>query len=57
MQAIVRAINSTSPLYNDGIIVIADDVTTNLANDTVAARYIDSGIVSCGGITAHATLT
>ena len=57
MQAIVRAINATSPLYNDGIIVIADDVTTNLANDNVSARYIDSGITSCGGITAHAALS
>ena len=28
MQTIVRAINSSAPLYNDGVIVVADDVTT-----------------------------
>ena len=28
MQAIIRAINSTGPLYNDGVIVVADPVTS-----------------------------
>tara|TARA_R100000664_G_C2722485_1_gene115522 strand:- start:54 stop:461 length:408 start_codon:yes stop_codon:yes gene_type:complete len=57
MQAIVRAINSTGPLYNDGIIVIADDVTTTIGDATVDAKYIDEGIVSCGAITVAAALS
>ena len=57
MQTIVRAINSTAPLYNDGVIVVADDVVTNLADDTVAAKYIDSGITSCGAISVFSALS
>ena len=57
MQTIVRVINSTSPLYNDGVITIADDVTTNLANETVSAVYIDSGITSCGAISVAGALS
>ena len=57
MQTIVRAINSTKPLYNDGVIVVADDVTTNLADGTVSAVYIDGGITSCGAITVAGALT
>ena len=57
MQKIVRVINSTYPLYNDGVITIADDVTTNLANETVSAVYIDDGITSCGAITVAAAFS
>jgi len=49
IRSIVQAINGNK-LYNDGVIVIADDMVTNLANDTVSAKYIDSGITSCGAI-------
>lgn len=57
IQTIVRAINSSAPLYNDGVIVVADDVTTTLADATVAAKYIDGGITSCGAITVAAALS
>ena len=57
MQTIVRAINSYAPLYNDGVIVVADDVTTTFADATVAAKYIDSGITDCGAITIKAALS
>ena len=53
IRTIVQAINSNK-LYTDGIIVIADDVTTNLADEVVSAKYIDSGITSCGDITVDA---
>ena len=54
IQTIVRAINSTAPLYNDGVI---DGVTTTFADATVAAQYIDEGITSCGNITVAAALS
>jgi len=63
MQTIVRAINSTAPLYNDGVITVADDVTTTYltssagADETVSAVVIDSGITSCGAITVAAALS
>ena len=63
LQTIVRAINSTAPLYNDGVITVADDVTTTYltstaaADETVSAQYIDGGITSCGAITVAAALT
>lgn len=57
MQAIIRAINSTGPLYNDGVIVVADDVTTTIGDATVDAKYLDEGITSCGAITVAAVLT
>ena len=57
MQTIVRAINSSAPLYNDGVIVVADDVTTTFADATVSAQYIDSGITTCGAITVAAALS
>lgn len=57
LQAIVRAINSTGPLYNDGIIVVADDVTTTIADATVDAKYLDEGITSCGAITVASMIT
>ena len=63
MHTIVRAINSTAPLYNDGVITVADDVTTTYltstagADETVSAQYIDGGITSCGAITVAAALS
>ena len=63
LQAIVRAINSTAPLYNDGVITVADDVTTTYltsaagADETVVGKYIDSGITTCGAITVAAALS
>tara|TARA_R110000765_G_scaffold381007_1_gene472231 strand:- start:40 stop:444 length:405 start_codon:yes stop_codon:yes gene_type:complete len=56
MKTIVGAINSNH-LYNDGLIVVADDVTTNLANDTVSGQYLDAGITTCGAITVATVLS
>ena len=51
MKTIVRAINGKkSNPKADGIIVVADDVTTNVAGETVVATYIDNNISSCGAI-------
>ena len=41
MNGIVQAINSSST----GLVVVADDVTTNVAGSTVAAQYIHPDIV------------
>tara|TARA_R100001509_G_C4698661_1_gene159273 strand:+ start:162 stop:491 length:330 start_codon:yes stop_codon:yes gene_type:complete len=38
MQAIARAANATGPQYNDGVILVADDVTS---------KYLDSNITAC----------
>ena len=58
MKTLVRAINGKkSNPKSDGILVVADDVTTNVAGDTVDAVYIHSNITSCGAIavaTVHA---
>jgi len=58
MKALVRAINGKkSNPKSDGILVVADDVTTNAANETVAAVYFDSNVTACGAIavaTVHA---
>ena len=62
MEHLVRAINSNH-LYGDGIIVVADDVTTTYltssasADETVDAKVLDSGITSCGAITIAAALS
>ena len=62
MEHLVRAINSNK-LYGDGIIVVADDVTTTYltssasADETVDAKVLDSGITSCGAITIAAALS
>ena len=59
MEHLVRAINSNH-LYGDGIIVVADDVTTTYltsstsADETVDAKVLDSGITTCGAITIAA---
>jgi len=59
IQTIVQAINSNR-LYQDGLIVVADDVTTTYltspagADETVSAKILDSGITTCGAITIAA---
>ena len=59
MEHLVRAINSNK-LYGDGLITVADDVTTTYltssasADETVDAKVLDSGITSCGAITIAA---
>ena len=60
METLVRAMSSTAPLYNYGVITVADDVTTTYltsaagADETVTAKTLDSGITSCGAITIAA---
>ena len=62
IQTIVQAINSNK-LYQDGLIVVADDVTTTYltssaaADETVSATYVDSGITACASITIAAALS
>tara|TARA_Y100001937_G_scaffold91057_1_gene123230 strand:- start:240 stop:674 length:435 start_codon:yes stop_codon:yes gene_type:complete len=49
MAAVIDKINE--PVSRDnGLIVVADDVTTNLNNETVSAEYISSHITSCSAI-------
>ena len=51
MKSIVRAINGKkSNPKADGVLIVADDVTTNVAGATVAATYVDANIASCGAI-------
>ena len=55
MKALVRAINGKkSNPKSDGILVVADDVTTNVAGTTVAATYFDANITACGAIAVAA---
>ena len=55
MKSLVRAINGKkSNPKADGILVVADDVTTNVAGATVQAAYVDSNITSCGAIAVAA---
>tara|TARA_R110002020_G_scaffold1568_2_gene6999 strand:+ start:23 stop:961 length:939 start_codon:yes stop_codon:yes gene_type:complete len=49
MEALSAAINGSSRNDN-GFITVADDVTTNTANETVAAKYLHPSITSCGSI-------
>jgi len=37
--------------HSDGVVVIADDATTDFDGTTKAAIYVHSGITSCGAIT------
>ena len=59
METLVRSINSNK-LYGDGLITVADDVTTTYltssaaADETVSAKYLSSDITSCGAITIAA---
>ena len=48
MNTILTHINAYP--HHDGFITVADDVTTNYANSTVPAIYVDSNITSCGAI-------
>ena len=51
MKSIVRAINGKkSNPKADGLLIVADDVTTNVAGATVVAEYVDTNITSCGAI-------
>ena len=52
MDAIIQSINGGP--HSDGWIVVADDMTTNQANDTVAANYIHEDLTSCGAINVAA---
>jgi hypothetical protein len=60
METLVRSVNSSYPAYSDGVIVVADDVTTTYltsaaaADETVDAKVLDAGITSCGAITIAA---
>ena len=53
MRTIVAAINSNH-LYSDGVIVVADDVTTThetstaSADETVVGQYLHPAITACG---------
>ena len=52
MDAIIRSINGGP--HSDGWIVVADDMTTNYANETVTANYIHKDLTSCGAINVAA---
>jgi hypothetical protein len=62
IQTLVQAINSNH-LYQDGLIVVADDVTTTYltsvaaADETITATYVDSGITACASITIATALS
>ena len=43
--------------HSDGVVVIADDATTDYDGSTKAAVYVHSGITSCGAITQAAALS
>jgi|TARA_R100001530_G_scaffold134897_1_gene110775 hypothetical protein len=49
MEAITQAVAGAG----DGFVVVADDMTTNYANDTVVAQYLHPNITSCGAITVY----
>ena len=52
MEALTRLIHSNS--VNDGFFVIADDMTTNFANEVVKPTYFHPDVTSCGDIRAFA---
>ena len=55
MKALVRHINGKkSNPKSDGILVVADDVTTTSAGTTVAATYFDANVTDCGAIAVAA---
>ena len=62
MSTIVAAINSNH-LYTDGVIVVADDVTTThetstaSADETVAGKYLHPAITACGATTVATVLS
>ena len=62
MRTIVAAINSNH-LYSDGVIVVADDVTTTYltstasADETVVGQYISPHITSCAAFSPATVLS
>ena len=52
MDSIIRSINGGP--HSDGWIIVADDMTTNAADATVAANYIHGDLTSCGAINVAA---
>lgn len=62
MMDIIGAINANR-LYNDGVIVVADDVTTTYltsaasADETVTGQYLGGSITACGAITTATVLS
>ena len=48
MEELTRLINNKT--HSDGFTVVADDMTTNAADATVAAQYLHSDITTCGAI-------
>tara|TARA_R110000744_G_C19244897_1_gene549638 strand:- start:35 stop:460 length:426 start_codon:yes stop_codon:yes gene_type:complete len=62
ISTLIQALNSNK-LYGDGLITVADDVTTTYltssaaADETVDAKVLDAGITSCGAITIAAALS
>ena len=48
LQTIVRTINENR--FSDGVIVLADDVTTTFADATVSAKRLDDGIDTPDGV-------
>ena len=62
MATIVAAINSNH-LYSDGVIVVADDVTTTYltstasADETVVGKYLHPAITACGATTVATVLS
>ena len=57
MVAIARAANASGTAYSDGVIVVADDATTDYDGTTKAAIYLDSNITSCGAIAIAAVVS
>ena len=58
MKALVRAINGKkSNPKADGLLIVADDVVTNVAGATVAATYFDTNVTACGAINVKAAHT
>ena len=57
IDELIRAINSNGPLYNDGFIDVLDNVTTNLANETVSPIKISKHILDIGGYTSDTDIT
>ena len=55
MRHILERVNAYP--HHDGFINVADDMTTNYANSTVAAQYCHKDITSCGAITMAAANT
>ena len=62
METLVRSINSNK-LYGDGLITVADDVTTTYltstasADETVVGKYLDPDITACAAPTVASVLS